>query len=281
MKKYILIYFYSIFLCAITANSNTNDIFPKIKEWKLEIEETIYNSLTLWEYINGGADIYLSYDFQNLHLANYIKKDDQQIRIEIYEHSSFVNAYGIYTAERMSDYAFVDIGVQGYVEPGILNFFTGNYYVKLISSGKHSSDKEALMSIATEIDNAFGFTNKWPKVINYFPSEGKIPNSDNFIAKNFLGYSFFHSAFTAKYDINEKFQIFIIELKNETEVQDLLNSYISLINEDKIEQENDFYKIEDFFNGTIFLSVQSNYIMGIINTKNRLLAKEFLNKIKI
>jgi hypothetical protein len=281
MKRYFLICVSCTIVCVNAALSNPNAVFPKIKGWKLIIEETLYNASTLWEYINGAAEIYLAYDFQNLYLAKYTNKNGQEIRIEIYEHSSPVNAFGIYTAERMSDYNFVNIGVQGYAEPGLLNFYTGKYYIKLISSGAQIGDKVALMSIATEIDKAFGFTKNWPKITYCFPAEGKIPNTENFIAKNFLGYSFFHSAFTAEYDSDEKFQIFIIELINETEVMNMLNSYIGILNEDKIEQENDFYKIEDFFNGTIFLRIQSNYIMGVTNTANRVLAKQFLTKIKL
>lgn len=281
MKRYFLICVFCIIACISTVFSNPNTVFPKIKGWELDIEEKIYNTLTLWEYINGAAEIYLAYDFQNLYLAKYTNKDGRKIKIEMYEHSSPVNAFGIYTAERMSDYNFINIGVQGYEEPGLLNFFTGKYYIKLISFGKQISDKLALMSIATEIDNTLGFTKTWPKVTYYFPVEGKIPNTESFIAKNFLGYSFFHSAFTAKYNSDEKFRLFIIELNNEAEVQDMLNSYISLLNEKKIEQENNFYKIEDFFNGTIFLRIHSNYIMGVTNTTNRGLAKEFLTKIKL
>jgi len=281
MKKYIFIFFIVFLACAFTGKSYSNKLFPAVKGWKLEINETVYNASTLWEYIDGAAEIYLAYDFQNLYLAKYAGKDESGVRAEIYEHSSPVNAFGIYTAERMPDYNFVDIGVQGYTEPGILNFYTGEYYVKLMSSGPTETDKATLMIIATEISNTIGNTENWPLAINYFPPEGKVPNTERYIAKNFLGYSFFHSAFTAEYYIGEKYQMFVIDLKNEKEVQDMLNSYINILNEEKVMQENDFYAIDDFFNGMLFILVKSGCIAGVINMKDRALAEELLNKVKL
>ena len=46
-----------------------DDLFPEIQGWKLRVEKMAYTSLNLWELINGAAELYLSYDFQDLHLA--------------------------------------------------------------------------------------------------------------------------------------------------------------------------------------------------------------------
>jgi hypothetical protein len=78
-------------------------LFPDIKGWKKQVNEKVYLSGDLWELINGAADIFLSYYFEDLQIAEYSKKD-QMIRVEIYRHKSFEDTYGIYTAERMPDY---------------------------------------------------------------------------------------------------------------------------------------------------------------------------------
>ncbi len=278
MKKYLLITCICLTVCIVTAKSNPGSLFPRIKGWEATIDKTVYGKLNLWEYINGAADLYLSYDFENLYIAEYLNKKGQSVKVEIYKHSSSENAFGIYTAERMINYNFIDIGVQGYIEPDALNFLTGEHYVKMMSSGMTSVEQVALLSMAEEIYKALGENKKWPDIIDIFPADGKIANSENYIARDFLGYSFFHSAFTAEYDVQEKFKLFIIKLETEADAQQMLESYTSLINEDKIGRLDHIYIINDFFNGKVILSVKYNYIIGIINTGNEELAAGYLNK---
>lgn len=278
MKKHCLILAIYLTVLSVPVNSNPNNLFPKIKGWEVKTEKVVYGKLNLWEYIDGAADMYLSYDFQDLNIAEYTNKQEHSVKVEIYRHSSTENAFGIYTAERMMNYTFIDVGVQGYTEPDVLNFLTGEYYVKIVSSGKPGVEQSALYEIAEKIENTLGTEKNWPGVIDLFPAEGKLVNSENYIARDFLGYSFFHSAFTADYDIEEKFKMFIIKLKSEADTRAMLDSYISLLKEDKITEENNIYIIDDFFNGKVFLLIKSNHIVGIMNTGNKDLAIEYLSR---
>ena len=280
MKKHCLILTVYLTVFFAAANCNPGSLFPRIKGWEVKTDKVIYNKLNLWEYINGAADLYLSYDFQNLNIAEYTNIKEHSVRVEIYKHSSVENAFGIYTAERMMNYNFIDMGVQGYTEPDVLNFLTGEYYVKMVSSGKSGIEQSALFEIAEKIENSLDSEKNWPDVIDLFPAEGKQANSENYIARDFLGYSFFHSAFTADYDSHEKFKMFIIKLKSETDTRVMLDSYLSLLKEDKINKENNIYIIDDFFNGKVFLLIKSNYIVGIMNTGNKDLAIEYLTRIR-
>ncbi|UCH15473.1 MAG: hypothetical protein JSV22_05785, partial [Bacteroidales bacterium] len=110
MKKHYLIQ--AIFLTLFSASviSNPGDIFPKIKGWEVKPDKIVYEKFNLWEYINGAADMYLAYDFQDLNIAEYTNEQEHSIKVEIYRHSSFDNAFGIYTAERMMNYNFIDLG---------------------------------------------------------------------------------------------------------------------------------------------------------------------------
>ncbi|UCH14822.1 MAG: hypothetical protein JSV22_02380, partial [Bacteroidales bacterium] len=187
--------------------------------------------------------------------------------------------FGIYTAERMMNYNFINIGVQGYTEPDVLNFLAGEFYVKLVSSGKPGIQQSALLEIAKKIESSLETEKNLPAVIDLFPAEGKLNNSEKYVARDFLGYSFFHSAFTADYDVQEEFKMFIVKLKSEADTRAMLDSYISLLKEDKITEENNIFIVDDFFNGKVFLFIKSNYIVGIMNTENKHLAKDYLARI--
>jgi hypothetical protein len=280
MKKHLLILLLFCLPAMTAVRSNPRDLFPSIKGWDREINDIVYDNYTLWEYIDGAADIYLSYDFENLFIATYTDSEGKKINVELYRHSSPENAFGIYSAERMTDYSFVDVGVQGYYESGILNFLSGQYYVKMASAGRPEAGKEAFLEIAAEVSNVLETDNMWPPVLSMFPAEGKAANAESYIARDFLGYSVLHSAFTAEYDIQEKFKMFIIKLPDESQASSMLQSYTQLLNEDKITVEDGIYIIQDLFNGTVFMALSSNYLIGIVNTSNKELAADYINKVR-
>jgi hypothetical protein len=123
----------------------------QIAGWKIQEEKRVYNAGDLWELIDGAADIFLSYYFQDLHIAEYSSRD-VIIRVELYRHSSLANTYGIFTAERMPDYPQVTTGSVGYKSQGVLNFMTGNYYVKVMSAGVKEADENSIAMIAAQVD---------------------------------------------------------------------------------------------------------------------------------
>ena len=88
----------------------------------------------------------------------------------------------------------------------------GPCYVKISSYNTGAQDREILFAFAKKTAEDLGEKGKLPSLLTSFPLEGKVRNSEKFIAKNFLGYSFFHSAFTADYELHEKsFKMFVIE----------------------------------------------------------------------
>ena len=69
-----------------------------------------------------------------------------------------------------------------------------------------------------------------PSILTTFPAEGKVKNSEKFIAKNFLGYSFLYSAFTADYELpDKKFKLFIIEGTDKNECKTMIQKYLQTI----------------------------------------------------
>jgi len=275
MKKAALVVLWMLSGSVILAE---DVVFPKIEGWIVKTDKKIYSSGDLWELIDGAAELFLAYGFQDLHLATYTSGKDVEVQAEIYQHSPAVNAYGIYTAERMPDYSFNKIGIQGYTSPGILHFFTGNYYVKLISAGTKEADEASLKFLAGRIAENLGQTNTWPEEIALFPAEGKVYMSDAYIASNFMGYSFFHSAFTARYIVNGEFTLFLIH-DTSAEADTILTRYLGVIKEDKVERQGEIYIIQDLFNGKVYIAKKGGYLAGVLNARDEAVAQENLGKI--
>ncbi len=248
----------------IHAQAADDKLFPEISGWKMKPEQHVYNASDLWELINGAADIFLSYHFQDLHIAEYSSKN-KIIRVELYRHLTSEDTYGIYTAERMPDYPQVRIGSQGYKSQGVLNFLAGTYYVKVMSAGVEEADETAIALIAEKVNASLAQPVGLPVLSQVFPDEGKVYLSDTYIAQNFLGYSFFRNAFSAKYEKPVQLQLFVIQLP-ENELGKMLDQYLKTMKDEKISQKDDLYRVDDMFNGPVFLKKKDNYLVGTVES---------------
>jgi hypothetical protein len=252
-------------------------VFPDFTGWKLQEDQRIYSSKDLWELIDGAADIFLSYDFKDLRIAEYSNKD-QIIRVELYRQSSTDNAYGIYTAERMPDYPQVSVGSQGYKSQGVLNFLSGNYYVKIMTAGAVEAEEDAIARLAVRINDILAQPVGLPVVLTLFPEEGKEELSDAYIAQNFLGYSFLHSAFTTKYKTEGGFQLFIIKDSVE-ELQKMLDEYTKMLKDEKPVMKDNLIIAKDPYNGTIFMQKKGEYLVGAMNTDKEAIAADYIQRV--
>lgn len=157
---------------------------------------TVYNSDSLYQYIDGGADLYLLYDFKSL-LHQDFKSGAAEITADIYEMSKPEDAFGIYASERSPGYKFIAIGTEGYRDKGVLNFLEGSYYVKLSGSGANS---EALLDqFARTLSSRIGGTRTLPALLQKLPREHRVAHSEQYVKKDPLGHAFLAPAYVVMY----------------------------------------------------------------------------------
>lgn len=253
-----------------------NNLFPEVAGWKRSSEVQTYEAENLWDYINGAAESYHAYDFEVLHICDYKKTDEVYITVEVYKHATPENAFGIYSAERPQSSQFLETGAEGYYEPGILNYIKGVNYVKMRSSGE-SIQKEDMVAIANAVAEKMEGPEMLPKELLLLPETGQLPHTAMFVGENFIGYSSLHDAYIADYKAFDKeFRVFLIARKSEGILDELLNDYISRRTELEKLPLGEMIKIEDPYNGTIFMMKKGNYVLGTINLEDPKTAKNIL-----
>jgi len=251
-------------------------VFPEIKGWKQSGEIQTFSPKTLYEYIDGAADLYLMYDFQALKVAEYQNEKKSSVTVDVYYHKTPIQAFGIYSQERLPDATFIDVGAQGYVESNVLNFLIGPCYVKISSYNTGTQDREILLTFAKNVAEGLGEGGSLPSILSCFPEEGKKKQSEKFINKNFLGYSFLYSAFTADYEITgAKFKLFVIE-SDPIECKGMIQKYLQQIGSPAKEVVEGRYTLHDPYQGEIDLYWQGKYIWGIVNTSEPALRLKYL-----
>ena len=279
MKKYLfrLTLIFSLLIAHFSSGAYVrgSSLFPEIRDWKLSISEEVYTPGNLWDIINGAADAYLSYDFIDLHLAEY-SKGDVVVHVELYRHGSTDNTFGIYSSERSPDYHFIDIGAEGYSAEGILNFLSGRYYVKTYSTSPGTGVQESLRHIAGEVERSLNQEKQWPSELGMLPEAGRLARTERYIAMNFLGFDFLHSAFIADYSDSQDFQIFLIHAGDSGEITSMLEKYLEFTGQAHELINNKSFVIEDPYNGNILVSVYQDYICGVQDCDDPGLREQYL-----
>ncbi len=177
-----------------------------------EGQSYFYKDDSLYQYIDGGADLYLLYDFQILLHQDY-KNGASSVTVDIYDMRNPEDAFGIYAAERSPTYKFAQIGIEGYRSQGILNFVQDHYYVKLAGSGANAAT--LLDQFAALLSQRIGGTRTLPALLRKLPSEHRIAHSEQYIRKDPLGHAFLAPAYVAAYASGTEQSKLLISVANE------------------------------------------------------------------
>jgi hypothetical protein len=253
--------------------------FPEITGWTNTAEIQTFIQKTLYEYINGAADLYLASDFEELKVAEYGNEKKASVIVEAYRHRTEEDAFGIYSQERLPEGNFLSIGAEGYIDQHVLNFVTGRYYVKINSFNTGTEDREVLQLFAKKMAEGSGERGGLPSILSVFPAEGKKSHSEKYITRNFLGYPFLHSTFTADYEsAGRKFKLFLIDAIKADESRNIIQQYLRQIKNPEPGLNEGRYTLADPHHGIIDLSWKGRYIWGTVDLPDAGLRSKFMKR---
>ena len=148
---------------------------PKeVNGWKPS-EESSYNRDTLFQYINGGAELYLAYSFREVTGRTYAKSGQSLIVLDIYDMETTGDAFGVFSAERTGD----DIGIgQGSDDSGgLLRFFKGRFFVSVLPFEQTKESRAAALELARAAAAAIPRAGRMPEILSMMPRDGQVEHS--------------------------------------------------------------------------------------------------------
>lgn len=175
-------------------------------------QPSFYTPDALYQYIDGGADIYLLYDFRSL-LHQDFKSRGSELTADIYDMGTPEDAFGVYAAERSPGYKFMAIGVEGYRSEGTLNFLQDHYYVKLSGSGPNAV--ALLDQFARVLSERIGGSRTLPALLGKLPQEFRVKHSEQYMRKDPLGHAFLAPAYVVTYTWGRQQSKLLISVAND------------------------------------------------------------------
>jgi hypothetical protein len=156
---------------------------------------------TLYEEIDGEAELYLPYDFRELSVV--IMKSAAlpgvELRIELFRHAGPKDAFGIFSQYRYQDQETARVGpATAALSDASLDFFRGDAFVRMrVASGTLS--REALLSAGESIVAAIPGTAEPPAGAAVVAIPSAIPGTVIYQRKAMLGFEPLAPGFEARF----------------------------------------------------------------------------------
>lgn len=256
------------------------------KEWTLIHGPQIYSKKTLFEHINGQAELYLKYGFHQSVFAVYQdkKRAQNQIELDVYDMGNVVQAFGVFSRFRNEDRPG-GFGLDSFLDENTALFYKGRYYVMLYAA---ESNAERLRQFAKLVEKKITDPSPAPKEISFFSKNGLKTGSIQYYPEGLLGYQFLQRGFQGTYQMkseagekteekdssetsNREFKLFLAIFKNDQEAANALKVYKeNLSQKGKVFSENftgpGYYRLkgEDPYQGKVIVFQKGIYLLGAI-----------------
>ncbi len=155
--------------------------------WKKAGAPEMYDRRNLFDYIDGGAELFLAYDFQKVAVQKFIPTrhdsiEDRAIIVEIWQMKSSADAFGIFSLEQ--DGETVKIGQSGVYNDGLLRFWKDAFFVKILETV--GGAKETIFQLGGKIDLKIQKEGNLPLLMQKVPSDSLVPGSVYFFHKQII-----------------------------------------------------------------------------------------------
>jgi hypothetical protein len=124
--------------------------------WQRDGEAETYVGDSLFELINGGAEVYHRYGFVQARAAQFTDAEGRSIALEIFEMDDLEGARGIFDDKTGGSGRPIDIGDEAAAEDYYLNFRSGPYLVTVTGFDSDEPTTDGILRLAREVDAALG-----------------------------------------------------------------------------------------------------------------------------
>jgi hypothetical protein len=165
------------------AGGNVKDLAQsiptKVGDWEASGQDMVYDRKTLYDYMDGGAEVYLAFDFREAFVRKFKGPSSQdEIALDIYDMGSPEEAFGVFSCDRQDPEA--GIGQESEYGPGLLRFRQGRYFVSITASGDEQRAEKVILELGKAIATKLGPAGPLPDLLRCLPEPGLKTNRTSY-----------------------------------------------------------------------------------------------------
>ena len=157
-------------------------LLPKtgaVAGWRTEGKVETYTRDTLYEYIDGGADLYLGYSFRRLVRADYAGPNKSKITVELYDMGSSYDAFGVFAHEQAPERP--PVGQESSFAGGLLTFWKDGLFARLFADPDSQQARAAILKLGKAISASLPTMGRKPPLLKLLPADGLAPRSVRYL----------------------------------------------------------------------------------------------------
>jgi hypothetical protein len=266
------------------------------EEWAMAEGPQAYTRKTLFEHIDGEAELFFKYGFQKSVFAVYQSKKNRedQIEVDIYDMGNVLQAFGIFSRFGNEDRPG-GFGLDSLLDDHAAFFYQGRYFVMLHAP---EPNREILSQFSKLISLKIFDPSPPPREISYFPKNGLKPGSIQYFPEGLLGHQFlkrgFQGTYVEKPEVkaeDKTLKLFLAIFQNSQKATHALRDFKDDLSKTGkvssgsiIEFETKALKGEDPYQGRVMVVQKGLYLLGAVGfekeeeVENRL--AEFMKNIR-
>ncbi|MFP4488202.1 MAG: DUF6599 family protein [Bacteroidales bacterium] len=147
----------------------------EINGYEASGQDKYYSPENLFSYINGGAELFISYNFDKVISRTYTMEGQPGIVAEIFDMKEAKNAFGVFSHGREVLDETYGQGSETY--EGAILFWKDQYYISIVTDEETGVSREAIRDLAAIIDRLIPEEGELPAILERIPEENLVPES--------------------------------------------------------------------------------------------------------
>jgi hypothetical protein len=159
------------------------DLPRSVGGWTRSEKPEVYDSRTIFDYIDGAGELYIGYRFKNVEAYEYTSDEPVEILVELYWMETADDAYGLLSADWGGEPSLLVTPPgdkpRALYGAGLLRIASDNLYARVMASQETEASKQAVLDLGRAIVS--GRARREPPVlVGALPSKVKVPGGEQF-----------------------------------------------------------------------------------------------------
>lgn len=242
----------------------------------------------LYNYINGAADLFLSYGFVELAGGTYRYGTDKQGTgvVDIYDMGKKLNAFGVFQSKRDPESTALNIGAGASGSEKYAFFYKDRFYVEVQAYVPGEKGTNFVTKMAREVEGKIPGGRTPPAELNYLPDADRVPGSELYITGGILGHAFLDRGLLCDYTVtDEVVKAFIAFFPSKDQAVKALNHYKHYLEKSGEKWEackkfgNNSFTAQEPYHKTVLVAQQDTFVVGIADLSHAQKGETLLKKI--
>ena len=149
------------------AGSGMAKLLPaEVRGWKAAVPDGLYDAETLYDYIDGGAEVYRELNVKRVFARRYVKDGAPGILANLFDMGSSSDAFGAYHHD-LREGEQAGVGRESELTEASVAFWKGSFFISLIALDEVEAARVALVELARSIDKAINDEGGPPALVTH------------------------------------------------------------------------------------------------------------------